>query len=121
MIFLKYSAGPGDVHVLSEAATWIAQSASRLALVVNNTSMFRAFDVLARRLEHGVRPELLELVQIPGIGRVKARVLYSHGFRRLADLANVRPEDLARLPMIGRETAQKIRSYIESVLTSSPP
>jgi len=81
--------------------------------------MFRAFDVLARRLEHGVRPELLELVQIPGIGRVKARVLYSHGFRRLADLANVRPEDLARLPMIGRETAQKIRSYIESVVSVS--
>jgi hypothetical protein len=39
----------------------------------------------------------------------------------LADLANVRPEDLARLPMIGRETALKIRSYIESVLASSPP
>jgi helicase len=119
MIFLKYSAGPGDVHVLSEAATWIAQSASRLALVVNNTWMFRAFDVLARRLEHGVRPELLELVQIPGIGRVRARVLYSHGFRRLADLASARPEDLARLPMIGRETAQKIRSYIESVVSVS--
>jgi DNA uptake protein ComE-like DNA-binding protein len=37
----------------------------------------------------------------------------------LVDLASARPEDLARLPMIGRETALKIMSYIESVVSVS--
>ncbi|MEM2233857.1 MAG: DEAD/DEAH box helicase [Nitrososphaerota archaeon] len=117
-IYMKYSAGPGDVHVLSEAATWIARSAAQLALVISRSDQFRLFEVLGRRLEHGVKPELLDLVQIPGIGRVRARVLYSHGFRRVSDLVNMRVEDLARLPMIGRETAQRIHSYLMSVVSS---
>ncbi|MEM2233799.1 MAG: DEAD/DEAH box helicase [Nitrososphaerota archaeon] len=117
-IYLRYGAGPGDVHVLAEAATWIAQAASQLALVVGMSDQFRLFEQLARRIEHGVRPELLELVQIPGVGRVRARVLWSAGFRTAADLARARPEQLASLPMIGRETALKIREYAVQVAGS---
>ncbi|PCN50664.1 hypothetical protein B6U99_03345 [Candidatus Geothermarchaeota archaeon ex4572_27] len=42
---------------------------------------FRAFDKLSRRIRHGVKEELLDLVSIEGVGRIRARALYARGYR----------------------------------------
>ena len=66
---------------------------------------------LRERLKYGVKKELLQLVRIPGIGRVKARILYDHGYRTLEKLRQARIEELIRIPLIGLETAKKIKQY----------
>jgi len=114
-IYMRYNAAPGDLHVLAEAAAWIARSAGQLALVTGREGLFRRFEELSKRLEHGVRAELLPLVSVPGVGRVRARVLYNAGLRRPEDLASVGEEALSRLPTIGVETARRIAHYINNL------
>ena len=61
---------------------------------------------LAMRVEYGAGPELLELIQIRGIGRVRARKLYTAGIRNLEDLRSADQNTIARI--IGTKTAIKI-------------
>ncbi len=114
-IFVRYNAAPGDLHVLAEAAGWVAQAAGELALVTGRDPLHRRLEELADRLNHGVRAELLPLSRLPGVGRVRARILYNAGFRRPEDLAGVGVEALSRLPAIGVETARRIIHYLNNV------
>jgi helicase len=114
-IYLRYNAAPGDLHVLAEAASWIARAAGQLALVTGRDGLYRRLEELSKRLESGVRPELLPLAAIPGVGRVRARVLYNAGLRRPEDIASAGEEALARLPTIGGETARRISHYINNL------
>src|ERR1041385_7118657 len=41
---------------------------------------------LGMRLEHGIKEELLPLIRLRGVGRVRARVLYGSGLRTPKDL-----------------------------------
>ncbi len=120
-IYLRFSAAPGDLHVLAEAASWISRAAGQLALVTGREGLYRRFEELSARLEHGVRAELLPLAAIPGVGRVRARVLYNAGFRRPEDLAAAGEEGLARLPTIGAETARRLSHYINNLRRGADP
>ncbi|MBR9681554.1 MAG: hypothetical protein GOV00_02010, partial [Candidatus Altiarchaeota archaeon] len=60
---------------------------------------------LVMRLKHGVRSELLSVVKLPGIGRVKARKLYDANITPV----NIGKTGLDRLSkLVGQKTAEKI-------------
>ncbi len=111
-IVKKYDIGPGDVATAVDTAKWIASALAEIAPLMglrdDATSELR---LLSRRIEHGVRPELLPLVAIPGVGRVRARRLYEAGFRTLESLANAGLEDLLRVPGVGPSTAASILEF----------
>jgi helicase len=46
------------------------------------------FYTLSKRIIYGVRPELLGLVEIKNIGKIRAELLYSNGFRTKTDIVN---------------------------------
>ena len=46
------------------------------------------FYTLSKRIIYGVRPELLGLVEIKNIGKIRAELLYSNGFRTKSDIIN---------------------------------
>jgi len=81
----------GDLRVAIETATWISYALSKVLAETEFKRYSKIFDELSKRLETGVKRELLELVQLRGIGRVRARALYNHGVRNI--------EDLKRLPL----------------------
>ena len=56
---------------------------------------------------------LVDLLLIPGIGRVKARVLYDNGFRTLADFVECPFEELSSIPGIGAGLASSIKEYAQ--------
>ncbi len=45
------------------------------------------FRTLQTRMAHGVRPELVDLVQLDGISKVRAKKLYENGIKSLEDVA----------------------------------
>ena len=111
-MYERFGVEPGDLAVLRERCSWISYAASQLTRILERTSYHRAFEVLTGRLEHGVRQELLLLTKLHGIGRVRARNLYDHGFKTLDDLRRASREELARIPTIGPKLADQIKSQL---------
>ena len=107
-ILEKYELGPGDLYNLVQSAEWLAYATREVARVLGLVEHVHPLSILRERIKHGVKPELLQLTRIRGIGRKRARVLYSHGIRSIADLARISPHKLASLPLIGRELARRI-------------
>ncbi len=112
-IYERWGVAPGDLAAMAETGEWIASSLSHLLPLLGageeEASLVKR---LAKRIRYGVRQELLPLVSLPGIGRVRARRLYDAGYRTIHDLALARPEELLRVPGIGVAT---VRSILEAV------
>ncbi len=109
-----FDVGPGDLASLVDAGRWLASAAAAISenLEGMGSEAARRFRVIERRVRHGVRAELLPLVEIPGVGRVRARRLYDHGYRLPQDLALADPRELARIPGIGPATVASILEYL---------
>ncbi len=112
-IIKRYDVGTGDIYSLTQTAEWLCYAARELAKVEGLLSHVGKLSLLRERVKHGVREELLELVQIKGVGRVRARILYNHGYRSLADLVKASEKELARLPLIGPTIARRIKAALE--------
>lgn len=54
-----------------------------------------------RRLGLGVKPDVLPLTEIAGVGRARARVLHSAGYRTVAEVAAAEPATLAAHAQLG--------------------
>ena len=111
-IIERYGVGPGDIFSLTQTAEWLAYAASEIAATKGLLEHYIPLRRLRLRLKHGVREELLELVSIRGIGRVRARSLYNYGFRSIKDLVEADVKDLAKVPLIGPKLAAQIKSAV---------
>jgi len=111
-IMKKYGVGPGDVASAVDTAKWISSSLAEVAPALGaSQEVSSQLKLLSARIEHGVKAELLPLVAIPGVGRVRARRLYNAGFTSLEKLATAHVEDLLRVPGIGYATAASILEF----------
>jgi helicase len=66
------------------------------------------------RVSHGIKKELVPLVKLRGIGRVRARLLYNNGYKTIASLRKAEPRELARIPTIGTEIVRSIKEQLDS-------
>lgn len=107
-ILEKYGIDPGDLRAVTETATWLVYSMQQLAEIMGHPAAgwLKRLEVMVK---HGVREELVELVQVPQVGRVRARILYQAGVRSVEELASLEPDKLAELvPGLGRSRAEEI-------------
>lgn len=111
-LYERFGVQPGDMAALRETAEWIAYSASQIAKVSGNTGFVVPYELLAERIKHGVREELIPLTRLKGIGRVRARALYRAGYTSIEKLRALTIEDLTRVLGIGKKTAEKILEQI---------
>ncbi|PXF60483.1 MAG: extensin [Candidatus Methanogaster sp.] len=75
----KFGIGGGDIRGIADTAQWIMYATARLSGHIGTPHTKRASD-LTECLKYGVKPELLSLVAIRGVGRVRARRLYDAGY-----------------------------------------
>ncbi|UCE10391.1 MAG: DEAD/DEAH box helicase [Candidatus Thorarchaeota archaeon] len=108
----QYNVGVGDIHRYVQSAIWLLYSASEIARVVGASNHVPKLRRLGSRMKHGVKGELLELVGLRGIGRVRGRMLHNHDLRTLADLHQVDSIKLARIPTIGTTLAKSIKRQL---------
>lgn len=107
-----YDVGPGDIYSLTQTAEWLLYSASELAKIEGMFEHYRNLAVLRERVKHGIKEELLELVRVRGIGRVRARLLFRYGFRTLEDLKRATIEQIVSVPGVGIEVVKRIKEYL---------
>lgn len=113
----KYSIGLGDLYNLIQIASWICHAAKEISKLLGQQEAYNKLSKLEERIENGVREELLELVRIPKIGRIRARILYNAGFRDIEKLSKAKEEEIISLPMIGIETYKSIKEFLAKMKT----
>ncbi len=107
----KFGVGPGDVRRLTDQAEWLLYSMAELGKIFNKKKV-RDLTRLTIRVQYGVKEDLLELISLRGVGRVRSRSLFGRGYRTLRDLQKADANDLARIPVIGPSLAKKIKEQL---------
>ncbi len=110
-LIAQYNIWPGDVHNIVEMAEWLLHATREFARMYNFTTVSEVGDLLVR-VQNGCKEELLNLVILKGIGRVRARALYREGFKTVNDLRTVPVERLAKIKTIGKAVAMNIKEQI---------
>ncbi|GBC72985.1 putative helicase HelY [archaeon HR04] len=113
---LNLGVEPGDMYRMVDSADWLLYSMHELALLLGKKHLLSTIDRLRARVEHGVKEELLELVRLEGIGRVRARALYNAGFHDLKSIADASESRLASVRGIGYTLASRIREEASRLL-----
>ncbi len=73
----RYSVGPGDVHGMVESVNWLLHATVELSrmFAASIHPKMREFEIC---MKNGIRRELLPLVNLRGVGRVRARRLFNN-------------------------------------------
>ncbi|SDX95483.1 ATP-dependent DNA helicase [Halopenitus persicus] len=83
----RYQVGPGDVRGKVDAAEWLLRAAETLAREIDlPEAAVTSIRDARKRVEYGVREELLELAGVREVGRKRARRLYEAGIASRDDL-----------------------------------
>ncbi len=112
-ILTKFKVAPGEFYGRREIADWLVYSLQELALLLGYKKLLLPIRKLRVRLEYGVKEELLPLVRLKGIGRIRARKLFNSGIKTISDLKKIPLESLARL--VGEKTAYKIKEQLGEI------
>ncbi|NWG09688.1 MAG: DEAD/DEAH box helicase [Nitrososphaerales archaeon] len=105
----KLGVEPGDLHRAVETSKWLAHSLFELSKLIGRTDLLSEIRELMQRIDQGIRPELIPLARLEGIGRVRARSLYNHDFTDIAKLASAPLDKIALVPKIGMAIAKSIK------------
>ncbi|AEC52769.1 ski2-like helicase [Pyrococcus sp. NA2] len=109
----KFNVEPGDIYRIVETAEWLVYSLGEIAKVLNYPKdIIEYLRVLRIRVKHGIREELIPLMELPSIGRKRARALYNAGFKDLDSIRNARPSELLRVEGIGAKTVEAMLRYL---------
>lgn len=103
---------PGDMHRAVDNAEWLLHGLGELAKLFKRAGIVRQAEMLRLRVEAGVSEELVELTTLEGVGRVRARALYSAGFKTLEDIKDAPAQKLAAVDKVGTTVARRIKEQV---------
>jgi helicase len=106
-IVAKHSTTPGALYTKITNADWLIYSAIELSRILR-VSPRRLIDIRVR-LRYGVKEELLDLIRLRQIGRVRARMLYANGIKSIAD---IRSNKSRIAGILGKEVAEAVLSQL---------
>jgi len=107
----SFALGPGDIRNKVDTAEWLVHSSARLADLFNKDAVSDMTE-LRTRTRYGIKSELLELVKLRGVGRVRARALFDRGYRTVEDLRLASYDMLKQIPTIGEAIARAIKEQL---------
>ncbi len=108
----QFNVGPGDIYRQVESAQWLLYAAGRIAELLHKKSLTFDLENLRHRIQYGIKEELLNLVKLRNVGRVRARSLFKHNLKTIESLKLVPEETLASVPTIGKSLAKDILKQV---------
>lgn len=108
----KFRVQPGDLYRIINSARWLLYASHELTRIYKHKDVLPSLSELMERVRKGVKKELLPLVRLEGIGRVRARILYNAGLKTVEDLKRAPVKKLTSLPLIGLKLAKKIKDQV---------
>jgi helicase len=113
----RYTVGPGDVYGMVESVNWLLHATTELSRMCAPAfnPQIREYEIC---MKNGIRRELLPLVRLRGIGRVRARRLFNNNITSPDGLRAAGIEAVTRI--IGRGNAEQIFSQLEDKKNAGP-
>jgi helicase len=105
----RYSVGPGDIYGMVESVTWLLHASAELARMFASAfhPNVREYEIC---MKNGTRRELLPLIRLRGIGRVRARRLFNNGMTTPDEILTRGIEEVTKL--LGLGVAEQIFDQI---------
>ncbi len=100
---------PGDLLRLVQGSEWLILATQELGRLFGHKDLLAPLEMLKVRLAKGVRPELVKLTTLEGVGRVRARMLYDAGLKTIEDIRERSLDQLMSIRTIGPSLAKKIK------------
>ena len=100
---------PGDFNNFKNDLQRWARVAGKIAGYLGISVTEIACAQLERRIEHGVKGELLPLVEnIKGVGRIRGRMIFKAGCKTIEDVQQANPEVLSAVCGLPKQTCERI-------------
>lgn len=107
----NYNLLPGTLHNKLFKAEWIAYAIGEIAKILKKEIIYKKSKNFEKRIKNGIKEELLLLIELPNIGRARARRLYNSGYKSIADIKNAEPQMLINI--LGLKIAQKLLEHLK--------
>ncbi len=106
----RYTVGPGDVYGMVESVNWLLHATTELSRMFAPAfhGQIQEYEIC---MKNGIRRELLPLVKLRGIGRVRARRLFNNNITSPDAVLTAGLEPVTRI--IGRGIAEQIFAQLE--------
>jgi helicase len=108
----KFRVQPGDLYRTIESAKWLLHATRELGALLGSKEILPLTSELIERVTKGIKRELLPIVKLEGVGRVRGRIIFNAGFKTTEDIKHAPLENLTNLPLIGPRLAKKIKEQV---------
>jgi len=109
-ILSRFRVTPGELRTRLTNADWLLYSAQELALLLKFKILLSDLRKTRVRIKYGVKEELIPLVRLQQIGRIRARKLYNAGLKTISDLRKTPLDSLTKI--IGPKIAEIIKKQL---------
>jgi helicase len=106
----EYNVRPGELKAKLDIADWLLYATEEICKIMHYQSLVKEIIKLRMRMKYGVKEELLPLIRLENIGRVRARLLFRNRIRDVKDLRNADLSTLTQL--IGEKTALSVKKQL---------
>ena len=105
-----YDIRPGETRAKLNTGDWLLYALGEIAHIRQHIELVKDVRKIRYRLRYGVKEELLPLLRLEGIGRVRARVLFRNDVK---DLGDVKRKELGKLEqLLGKKLAASIKKQV---------
>lgn len=105
-ILESYNVAPGILNQRLQNAQWLSYSAGEISRILGLGNAAAEMRKLEARIKYGIREELIPLVSVKGIGRIRARKLFNAG---VVDPSHLKKKNMRKLKaLLGEKTAERI-------------
>ena len=106
-IFERYNIGAGDLRTAQDNAEWLLASLKGIAEVQREYQLASSISKVLRRVQKGVKEELLSLASLKEVGSYRARLLFDSGIKTREHLLSEKNYVLAA-KILGEGTLRRI-------------
>jgi helicase len=109
-LFEEHHVTPGELQAKRNTADWLLHSMVELVKRKGWHGTIVEFERMRQRIEYGAKEEVLPLLRLQGIGRVRARKLFQNGIRSIDAIKQAEITTLKAL--IGEAMAVSIKEQV---------
>lgn len=112
-IIERYGTTPGQLQEIINKAIWINHCTQELIKTTKKSlRLYKEYSDLELRLKYGIKKELLPLVELRNIGRVRARKLFNSGITGIGDIKKNPEKFLQIIGRVGLEALKELKIEI---------